>query len=328
MRAPAPLKAPSGLRRVRRPPRRHKETTLQQYDLTTHPDDALNAENLRLDASVERGFDRLFEWFFGLVQKRAWNPKALFQFTPSKVSPDIERVIWSSMGVEMVLPGYMAELIRLTRSSISRFSFSVLWGYEEMRHMLTLMQWMEDARGVAHEKIEQYFEDIRKLDWRLHYDSPRQKMWYTMWQEKATELTYLKVADHCKKQGDDEGARALRKMAGDEAGHKTFFRRGVEVFLEHDAEATLKDGRRVRRTFRMPSHSLLPHDEGVELIRITDSLEILNNRIIQDEVFAPCVRDLLPTIQRAGGYATPEDVPTEKWFGISASQLLATAPAR
>src|SRR5262249_4320361 len=114
--------------------------------------------------------------------------------------------------------------------------------------------------------------------WELPFETPRQMMVYTTFQELSTGLNYKNLRRKAIEQNDSALATALSFIARDESAHYQFFQDGVKLYLKEDRDGTLEDIRKVLEQFRMPAQDLIPDWEH-------RGKTIVGEKIFSDRIF-------------------------------------------
>ena len=132
--------------------------------------------------------------------------------------------------VEDHLPGYLAEHLRLftdaslpderqfINRTILRFSFN--WAAEEDRHSHVLEMYLVNTGLMSREQLDADLLKERNKAFRFPYSEPIDTFIYLALQEHATLLYYQALSAAVE---DPVLRNILRKMASDEARHRTFF---------------------------------------------------------------------------------------------------------
>src|SRR4029077_16821699 len=175
-----------------------------------------------------------------------------------RMPDDIALIVESFMAVELYLPDYTSKILDLVRRSRGRAWFQANWGYEESKHSMALEQWLLRSRKRTPEEINAFSDSVLEHVWELPFDTPRQMMIYTTFQELSTGLNYRNLRRKAIEQKDNALATALSFIARDESAHYQFFQDGVKLYLQEDRDGTLNDIQTVLAGFQMPAHSLIP----------------------------------------------------------------------
>jgi acyl-[acyl-carrier-protein] desaturase len=231
------------------------------------------------------------DYFDRAEKKRRWRLEEDIpwnQCNPA-IAPAIADVVQTFCTVEMYLPDYLSKLIPQVRAIRGRAWFLANWGYEESRHSLGFGDWLVRSGHRSDEAMADLESEVFSHEWELPYDNARGMVCYTMFQERATWLTYKNLRAHLN--GDDPALdRLLQYISIDECAHYDFFRKLVAIYLEDDREATLEQLRHVANTFAMPAlHLFADSDRREQQIR---ELRLFDYDIFYYEVFAPTLMEL------------------------------------
>jgi acyl-[acyl-carrier-protein] desaturase len=193
--------------------------------------------------------------------------------------------------VELYLPDYLGKLIPQVRANRGRAWMLANWGYEESKHSMALEDWLLHAGMRSEERVADMHDEVFSHEWHLPYDNSRAMVCYTMFQELATRVHYVRLADIVRREG---GCPALEKtlslVAIDEAAHAVFFRKMVGIYLEYDRLGTLEQIRRVINTFRMPAVHMLA--DSRKRMNEVKELEIFDEDDFVTEVMEPILQKL------------------------------------
>src|SRR5579864_7551868 len=146
-----------------------------------------------MSAQIENRFYELYLEFFNRAEvERRWNLQKDIPWEQSnpKTSDDIALIVESFMAVELYLPDYTSKILNLVRKSRGRAWFQANWGYEESKHSLALEQWLLRSGKRSREALDTFSEVVLERPWELPFETPRQMMVYTTFQELSTGLNY------------------------------------------------------------------------------------------------------------------------------------------
>lgn len=236
----------------------------------------------------------LFREFFDVSEKkRRWNLQRDIpwdQVNPNLPGP-VADIVETFCAVEMFLPDYLAKTIPQVRNNRGRAWFFANWGYEESKHSLALGDWLMKSRGRSEEWMTDLEQQVFSHEWEVPHDNPRAMACYTMTQELATWLHYVRLKEIVRAEGGDPALdRILQLVSIDERAHFDFFLKMVKIYLEDDREATLEQLRRVLNDFKMPAvHMLAGSRNRVEEVK---RLRIFDYDIYYYEVFEPIIEKL------------------------------------
>jgi acyl-[acyl-carrier-protein] desaturase len=246
-----------------------------------------------IHSEIETAFWRLFREFFDKAEKkRRWRiaDDIPWDRCNPKLNPAVAAVVESFCAVELYLPDYTSKILPVVRPSRGRTWFYANWGYEESKHSLALADWLLRSGARSEEQMADLENDVFQREWNLPHDNHLGMLIYAMVQELATWLNYRNLRKFAV-DGDDEAlATLLRYVAVDERAHFDFFRRCVEIHLEHDREATLEQLRRVLNDFAMPAiYDLADSRNRVAQIK---EMHIFDEDIYYREVYLPVLESL------------------------------------
>jgi acyl-[acyl-carrier-protein] desaturase len=217
-----------------------------------------------MSAQLENKFYELYLEFFNRAEsERRWNVQKDIPWEKANpaVTDNIALIVESFMAVELYLPDYTSKILHLVRKSRGRAWFQANWGYEESKHSLGLEQWLLRSGKRTQQEINDFTETVLEREWNMPFETPRQMMIYTVFQELSTGLNYRNLRRKAIEQNDPALSTALSFIARDESAHYQFFQDGVKLYLKEDRDGTLEDIAFVLSRFRMPAHELIPNWE-------------------------------------------------------------------
>jgi acyl-[acyl-carrier-protein] desaturase len=275
------------------------------------------------DRLVQRAFHGLYRWYLDRSQaNRAWSPDRSFAWGAlgRNHSPELLAIIEGFYAIEQYAPDYTSELTRLTRKSYGRSQFQLRWGSEEEKHSDLWRNTLLFSRARTPVWLEQYTADLRENSWTLPFDDPLRMILYTVFQERATQLSYLVLLKIARGQspkpqfaGDADPvlARACSTIAIDEAAHFDFFLEGARLMLYYYPEETLEALVDVLRGFMMPGHNLLPDYDA--LVKTIYDGGVFSRRMHSRDVVQVALKNLGIESLRAieAGVARRRQVPDE-----------------
>ena len=241
-----------------------------------------------MSAQFENHFYELYLEFFNRAEEeRRWNVQKDIPWDKSnpKVTDQIALIVESFMAVELFLPDYTSKILELVRKSRGRAWFQANWGYEESKHSLALEQWLLHSKKRTPQEIETFIDSVLERVWELPFETPRQMMIYTTFQELSTGLNYRNLRRKAIEQHDPALATALSHIARDESAHYQFFQDGVKLYLKADRDGTLHDIQYVLERFRMPAHDLIPNWEHRGQVIVGE--KIFSDRIFFKDIMRP-----------------------------------------
>ncbi len=234
-----------------------------------------------MSAQLENRFFELYMEFFNRAEvERRWNIQKDIPWDMSNpaVTDDVALIVESFMAVELYLPDYTSKILNLVRKSRGRAWFQANWGYEESKHSLVLEQWLLKSKKRTQKELNEFTEQVLQKEWNLPFETPRQMMIYTTFQELSTGLNYRNLRRRAIEQDDQALATALSFVARDESAHYQFFQDGVKLHLKEDRDGTLEDIKFVLQGFRMPAHDLIPDWERRGEV-------IIGQKVFSDRIF-------------------------------------------
>jgi acyl-[acyl-carrier-protein] desaturase len=265
-----------------------------------------------VSAQLENQFYELYIQFFNRAEsERRWNIQKDIPW--EKASPNtsdqIALIVESFMAVELFLPDYTSKILELVRKSRGRAWFQANWGYEESKHSMALEQWLLHSKKRTLKELNTFTDSVLEREWNLPFETPRQMMVYTTFQELSTGLNYRNLRRKAIEQNDTALATALSFIARDESAHYQFFQDGVKLYLKEDRDGTLRDIRYVLERFKMPAHDLIPDWEHRGQIIVGE--KVFSDRIFFKDIMRPILtvlgtsREELKTL----GQDSPELLP-------------------
>lgn len=181
--------------------------------------------------------DRVLEEYLTRARSSGWSPYDLVDrpelvalARPDRISPEQLSAVCTVLYVEDHLPGYLSEHLRLftdtslpderqfINRTILRFSFN--WAAEEDRHSHVLEMYLVNTGLMSRERLDADLMRERNKAFRFPYSEPVDTFIYLALQEHATLLYYQALSSAVE---DPVLRNILKKMASDEARHRTFF---------------------------------------------------------------------------------------------------------
>lgn len=231
---------------------------------------------------IERGFVGLYRWYVKRSQEtRNWNPDTSFDWRAYRKdhSPEVSRIIEGFFAVEQYVPDYVTSLLQIIRTSHGRSHFQLRWGSEEEKHADLWHNAVFFGQQRSPEWLDGYMDTLRQKEWKLPWEDPMHMLFYTVFQERATQVNYLNLGLVAKGEhshpafADDRDpvlAEACRMIAIDEAAHYNFFLEGARLYLYYFPEKAMEAMVNVLRHFAMPAGDLIPnYDKLAELLHRT-----------------------------------------------------------
>jgi acyl-[acyl-carrier-protein] desaturase len=227
---------------------------------------------------------------------RSWSADRDFNWKALRKDHDdnLHTIIEGFYAVEQYVPDYVHQLLRVIRESYGRSHFHIRWGAEEEKHSDLWRNAVLSLGRRTPDWLEEYTQSLRTGEWTLPWEDPLRMLFYTVLQERATQVNYLNLGLAAIGQsrlpllanaGDPVLAAACRTIAVDEAAHYHFFLEAARLFLYYFPEEAVEALVDVIRHFAMPAISIIPgydqfastlHASGVFSRRIhySDVIEI------------------------------------------------------
>ena len=157
--------------------------------------------------------------------------------------------------------------------------------------------------------------------WTVPFDTPLQMLFYTVFQERATQLIYLNLGRIAMGQHPDPGfakdkdpalVDAISAIAIDEAAHFDFFLSVARLYHYYFPEASLKALVDVLRSFTMPAAKIIPNYEA--FIKVLYVAQVFGPRMYGRDVAKPALAALgIDTIKAVeAGIQATRDVPDQQ----------------
>lgn len=265
------------------------------------------------NAQFENAFYELYLDFFNRAEiERRWNIQKDIpwnQCNPA-IADDIALIVESFCAVELYLPDYTSKILHLIRKSRGRAWFQANWGYEESKHSMVLEEWLVRSGKRSVQEVRAFADMILEREWNLPFQTPRQMMVYTVFQELSTGLNYKNLRRRAIEQKDQALATALSFVARDESAHYQFFQDGVKLYMKEDRDGTLQDLKHVLEHFRMPAQDLIPNWEHRGKVIVGE--KIFSDRIFYKDIMRPVLAVLGTSRKEISelGNTMPELAPT------------------
>ena len=231
------------------------------------------------DTQIERAFLGLYRWYVARSQKtRNWNPDLDFDWRAFRTdhSAKLNTILEGFFAVEQYVPDYVLTLLQVIRQSHGRSHFHIRWGSEEEKHAELWENSLLFSRFRTPQWITEYKETLRQKAWELPWDNPMHMIFYTVIQERATQVNYLNTgliaagkSDNPEFANDADPVlvRAAQIIAVDEAAHYNFFLEGARLFLYYYPAQALDALHDVIKFFAMPAGNLIPnYDKFAEVV--------------------------------------------------------------
>lgn len=231
------------------------------------------------DRLIERTFVGLYRWYVSRSQKtRNWNPNTDFDWRNFRTdhSELLNHIIEGFFAVEQFVPDYVLQLLQVIRRSFGRSHFHIRWGAEEEKHSDLWENTLLFSRFRTPQWIEDYKNLLREKQWELPWDNALHMIFYTVIQERATQVNYLNTgliaqgkSEHPEYAGDTDPilARVAQTIAIDEAAHYNFFLEGARLYLYYYPAQAIEALYDVIKFFAMPAGHLIPnYDQFAETV--------------------------------------------------------------
>ena len=232
------------------------------------------------DRLIERGVLGLYRWYVARSQAtRNWNPDKDVDWVNIRQDhlPEINRILEGYFAVEQFVPDYVSELVQLVRGSQGRSHFQLRWGSEEEKHADLWQNAVLFSRQRTPDWVRQYMTDLRQNSWTLPWEGdPLRMLFYTVFQERATQINYLNLGviakgqskiEKYKDSADPVLVRACQLIAVDEAAHYNFFLEAARLYLYYYPTRALEAMHDVIKYFAMPAGGLIPdYDKFSEIV--------------------------------------------------------------
>ena len=231
------------------------------------------------DLLIERAFVGLYRWYVSRSQKtRNWNPNTDFDWRSLRTdhSPELNQILEGFFAVEQYVPDYVLTLLKVIRRSFGRSHFHIRWGAEEEKHSDLWENSLLFSRFRTPQWIEDYKHELRSKEWELPWDNAMHMIFYTVIQERATQVNYLNTgiiaagkSEHPEFANDADPVlvKAAQTIAVDEAAHYNFFLEGARLFLYYYPAQALDALYDVIKFFAMPAGDLIPdYDKFAEVV--------------------------------------------------------------
>jgi acyl-[acyl-carrier-protein] desaturase len=251
---------------------------------------------------VSRYSYSLYRWYLSRSQQsRNWNPDRSFDWRSLRQdhNEQLMGIIEGFYAVEQYAPDYTAELTRLARAGYGHSQFQIRWGAEEEKHADLWRNVLLFARARTPDQLERYTNDLRANAWVAPFDTPLEMLFYTVFQERATQLIYIKTAAlaRAKDGGQVDGhaadpviAKVASTIAIDEAAHYDFFLALARVHLYYFPQEALEALVKVLRNFVMPAAQIVPNYDT--FIKILYESRLFGPSVYGREVAKPALSAL------------------------------------
>jgi len=223
------------------------------------------------DRLIERGFLALYRWYVDRSQAlRNWNPDrdVLWKKIRQDHNYEVNRILEGFFAVEQYVPDYVESIVDLIRKSHGRSHFQIRWGSEESKHADLWHNAVLFSKFRSPEWLRNYMGELRSNTWKLPWEGdPIRMIFYTVFQERATQINYLGMGviakgqskvEKFKDSADPVLVQACKLIAIDEAAHYNFFLEGARLYLYYYPAQALEAMHDVIKYFSMPAGALIP----------------------------------------------------------------------
>ena len=231
------------------------------------------------DRHIERGFLGLYRWYVAKSQsQRNWNADKSFDWRAFRRdhSPEMVKILEGFFAVEQYVPDYVSTLLEVIRKSHGRSHFHIRWGSEEERHADLWYNAVLFSGKRSGDWLRQYMSDLRGQEWKLPWNDPIHMTFYTVFQERATQVNYMNTAVIARGASDKPQfandadpilLQAAKTIAADEAAHYNFFLEGARLWLYYYPVQAIEAMADVIKHFSMPAASIIPnYNEFAEIV--------------------------------------------------------------
>lgn len=207
----------------------------------------------------------LYRWYQKRSQAtRNWNPDVTFDWRSLRRdhSEKLMTIVEGFYAVEQYAPDYTSELVRLTRGGYGHSQFQIRWGAEEEKHADLWRNVLLFGRARTPAQLQDYTNELRANAWVAPFSNPLEMLFYTVFQERATQLIYLKTVNLCRNENGIEDpvlVKAVSTIATDEAAHYDFFLSLARVHLYYFPTLAFEALVKVLRNFIMPAAHIVPN---------------------------------------------------------------------
>lgn len=232
-------------------------------------------------------------WYESAEEDRRW--KVTYDIpwnktTQGNVPQDLVSIVEAFCGIELVLPDYITEMLQFNRKLRGMSWYIANWGYEESKHSIALVKWLLDSGSRTEDQLSTFHKHIFQKHYRTHCRTSRQAVLYTMIQELATCISYVKLEKQVKPYEDDALSKLLYFVFRDEMAHHKFNTEIVKIHLEEDREGTLRELREEFRIFKMPAYEMIP--EWKSRNDAIEKNDVMTPEIFVESIFNPILKAL------------------------------------
>ncbi len=232
------------------------------------------------DRLIERGLLGLYRWYTARSQTtRNWNPDLDINWKDMRKdhNEEIHTILEGFFAVEQYVPDYVENIVEMIRKSHGRSHFQIRWGSEEAKHADL---WHNSVLFGGHrspEWLRGYMGELRANAWTLPWEGdPIRMLFYTVFQERATQINYLNLGviakgksmlEKFKNSADPVLVKAASVIAIDEAAHYNFFLEAARLYMYYYPTKALEAMADVIRHFAMPAGNIIPnYDRFAEVV--------------------------------------------------------------
>lgn len=229
----------------------------------------LNLSRFARATMLEDAITSLYRWYVARSQEnRNWNPDMSVKWNEygQNHTGEVHEAVEGFFAVEQYVPDYTTKLLHLVRRSHGRSHFQLRWGSEEQKHMELWRNAILFGGRRSQKWVKEYDEALRGQEWRLPWDDPLHMLYYTVFQERATQVNYLNLGIIARGEGfsgerdrDPVLEHACRLIAADEAAHYHFFLECGRMYLYFFPDRAMEALANVLRHFAMPAADIIPN---------------------------------------------------------------------
>jgi acyl-[acyl-carrier-protein] desaturase len=252
--------------------------------------------------SMEEAILGLYRWYVDRSQTtRNWNPDKSFKWNEIRKdhSEEMITILSGFFAVEQYVPDYSAKLTEMTRKSHGRSHFQIRWGSEEERHAMLWYNACLFTEARTKDDMYVYMEELREKEWAVPWDDPMHMTFYTVFQERATQVNYLKTLLIAEgkaeaKVGHDDSdpvlAAACKMIAIDEAAHYNFFLEAARLYMYYFPEEAIQAMLDVIEHFAMPAMDIIP--DSAKFFETVYNAGVYGPRQLSKDVFQVALDNL------------------------------------
>jgi acyl-[acyl-carrier-protein] desaturase len=217
---------------------------------------------------AERAILGLYRWYVERSQTlRNWLPDRDVPWRDVRHdhAPEVIDILVGFFAVEQYTPDYVCEIMKMLRQSHGRSQYLLRWGAEEEKHSDLWRNSLLFTRARSREWLEEYMGALRNNHWTVDWEDPLRMLFYTVIQERATQVNYLNFgamvrgeAGYAPQNTDPVLQHAARLIAIDEASHYQFFLETARIFLYYFPVESLEALADVLKAFAMPAMNIIP----------------------------------------------------------------------